>query len=337
MSFRFFRRFRIAPGLQLNVSRSGPSLSMGPRGAKMTVGPRGTRTTVGIPGTGLHYSKHHGRGGRSERGRSRQGASAGAPPRTGPRNADEEALLDAARVWEAGRIREAIGMLGRIGHLPDAAWSAGMLLLTLEAWQEAVAPLQAAVSAAPALGESLHAIGASVTMSLRITPECELDCPPGEESAVLGLVEALQGAGDPVPAVKLLQERHRAEPRNPLFALSLAELAFDVWKHDERALQEILRVTDGFDNDSAVHAAVLLYRTRVLRELGHLQAARGVIMSATRRTKDRPDALLLALRHERALVHEALGEHAMARDQLERILARDSRYLDVAARLGQPR
>ncbi len=36
MSFRFFRRMKIAPGISLNLSRSGPSLSLGPRGAKLT-------------------------------------------------------------------------------------------------------------------------------------------------------------------------------------------------------------------------------------------------------------------------------------------------------------
>jgi len=45
MGFRFFRRMKIAPGLTLNLSKSGPSLSFGPRGAKVTVGRRGVRRT----------------------------------------------------------------------------------------------------------------------------------------------------------------------------------------------------------------------------------------------------------------------------------------------------
>ncbi|NMX24505.1 DUF4236 domain-containing protein, partial [Dissulfurirhabdus thermomarina] len=56
MSFRFWRRIRIAPGVTLNLSKSGGSLSFGPRGAKFTIGPRGKRATVGIPGTGLFYT-----------------------------------------------------------------------------------------------------------------------------------------------------------------------------------------------------------------------------------------------------------------------------------------
>jgi hypothetical protein len=60
MPLRFFRRVRIAPGLTLNLSRSGPSLSMGVRGAHVTVGRRGVRRTVGLPGTGLFYTSHTG-------------------------------------------------------------------------------------------------------------------------------------------------------------------------------------------------------------------------------------------------------------------------------------
>jgi hypothetical protein len=50
---RFWRRTRVAPGVNLNWSKSGPSVSVGPRGAKVTVGRRGLRRSIGIPGTGL--------------------------------------------------------------------------------------------------------------------------------------------------------------------------------------------------------------------------------------------------------------------------------------------
>jgi len=56
MSFRFWRRVRIAPRITLNLSKSGGSLSFGPRGAKFTVGSRSKRATVGIPGTGPFYT-----------------------------------------------------------------------------------------------------------------------------------------------------------------------------------------------------------------------------------------------------------------------------------------
>jgi hypothetical protein len=54
---RLYRRIRIAKGVTLNVSKSGPSVSLGRRGLKMTLGPRGLRRTVGLPGSGLFLTK----------------------------------------------------------------------------------------------------------------------------------------------------------------------------------------------------------------------------------------------------------------------------------------
>jgi hypothetical protein len=59
-SFRFFRRSQLLPGVRLNLSKSGPSLSFGVRGAHATVGRRGVTRTVGIPGTGVFYTSRTG-------------------------------------------------------------------------------------------------------------------------------------------------------------------------------------------------------------------------------------------------------------------------------------
>ncbi|QDK35785.1 DUF4236 domain-containing protein [Sphingomonas sp. IC081] len=55
MGFRFSKRISILPGVRLNLSGSGASLSVGPRGASITMGKRGVYGNVGIPGTGLSY------------------------------------------------------------------------------------------------------------------------------------------------------------------------------------------------------------------------------------------------------------------------------------------
>jgi hypothetical protein len=58
--FGFFRRAHIAPGLSINLSRFGPSLSGGVRGAHITIGRRGITRTVGLPGTGVFYTSRIG-------------------------------------------------------------------------------------------------------------------------------------------------------------------------------------------------------------------------------------------------------------------------------------
>lgn len=59
MGFKFFRRKKLAPGITLNLSKSGPSVSVGPKGAKHTVGPKGSRTMLSVPGTGVRYTSEH--------------------------------------------------------------------------------------------------------------------------------------------------------------------------------------------------------------------------------------------------------------------------------------
>ena len=60
MGFRFYRRLHLAPGIGVNLSRSGPSLTVGVRGAHLTLGTRGVTKTLGLPGTGLYYTSRHG-------------------------------------------------------------------------------------------------------------------------------------------------------------------------------------------------------------------------------------------------------------------------------------
>jgi Protein of unknown function (DUF4236) len=61
MGLRFFRRRQLFPALRVNMSKSGPSVSVGLRGARVTVGRRGVTRTVGIPGTGVFYASRSGR------------------------------------------------------------------------------------------------------------------------------------------------------------------------------------------------------------------------------------------------------------------------------------
>ncbi len=60
MGFRFRRSLRIFPGVHLNFSKSGVSLSIG--GAPLTFnwGRKGGTVTGSVPGTGASYSEHLG-------------------------------------------------------------------------------------------------------------------------------------------------------------------------------------------------------------------------------------------------------------------------------------
>jgi hypothetical protein len=56
MGFRFRKSIKLLPGVRVNISKGGASLSVGGRGATANISKRGVRTTVGIPGTGFSYT-----------------------------------------------------------------------------------------------------------------------------------------------------------------------------------------------------------------------------------------------------------------------------------------
>lgn len=64
MGFRFQRSIRIAPGLRINLSKSGAGISAGVRGLRVGVDAKGRKySSVGLPGTGMSYRTTGSRGG----------------------------------------------------------------------------------------------------------------------------------------------------------------------------------------------------------------------------------------------------------------------------------
>ena len=62
MGFRFQRRIRIAPGVRLNLSKSGIGGSVGRTGLRLGVDAKRRKYfSVGLPGTGLSYRELFGR------------------------------------------------------------------------------------------------------------------------------------------------------------------------------------------------------------------------------------------------------------------------------------
>ena len=54
MGWRYRKRIKILPGININISKSGISTNVGVKGASVTFGPKGTYVNTGLPGTGLY-------------------------------------------------------------------------------------------------------------------------------------------------------------------------------------------------------------------------------------------------------------------------------------------
>lgn len=165
MAFRFWRRGRIAPGVTINMSKSGASLSVGPRGAKYTIGLRGHRVTAGIPGTGIFYSQTLGT-------RSKGRRSAPPAPRIQPEDRlrigffkrlitpdDEEAFVDGCRLLFEEDEKAALDQLRGAPNLADAMFTAGVVALKLGRYEEAASLLEKAKERSSSLGASMPNTG----------------------------------------------------------------------------------------------------------------------------------------------------------------------------------
>jgi tetratricopeptide (TPR) repeat protein len=345
MAFRFWRRIKVAPGVTLNLSKSGGSLSFGPRGAKFTAGSRGRRATVGIPGTGLFYTQAF--PGKGSGGRRTNSSTTPAVPFVPAKDRltlgffrrlvipdDEEALVDGCRELVMGNEVEAFQHFRQAGHLADGAYLAGFLALKNERIEEAESYLMMAAEKHNRLGRYFSKYGITTTMSLPITDEMSAHVGPNIRGVLLGLVEVYQRQERWQNAIACLERLRRLEPDDVVVKLSLSELLSNAYPGDKRICRKIVKLSEGIGNEMPAQAALMLYKARALRQLGLPIAARDALSAALRRKKDRPDELLRALRYERALVYENLGQHRRSRSELEKLYAEDPDYEDVATRLG---
>ncbi|MBK5930129.1 DUF4236 domain-containing protein [Halochromatium salexigens] len=344
MAFRFWRRIQLLPGVTLNLSKSSASLSLGPRGAKYTIGPRGTRTTVGLPGTGLFYTVQN-----PGRGKTRS-ASARPQPDQPPvpvrdqltlgffkrliTPADEAAFIDGLQALHSGDESEALTQLEAAPEQPDARWAAGLLRLKREDLDLAQAHLQAALEQREVLGSLYAKYGIQATTHLTLTPEVTAHIGPRERGTRLALAELHQLRGETTQARAHLEAVLVQTPDDVVVKAALAELLLEAEPLPAEAADQIVHLAAGLENDTPVHAALLLYKGRALRALGLDEAAVATFTQAYRRKKDRPEALLRQIRYERALAYAAVGRRGDSRRELSAIYAEDPGFEDVAARLG---
>ncbi|MDQ7086338.1 MAG: DUF4236 domain-containing protein [Acidobacteriota bacterium] len=242
--------------------------------------------------------------------------------------------MDGCRELVLGNERKALEYLERAAHLADGAYLAGFQALGQERLEAAAKYLAAAAEKHGRLGALFSKYGFSARVDLPITDEVSALVEPDLPGVLLGLVEVYQRQARWEDALACLQRLLTLEPGDVVVKLSLAELWLTVRPGEKESCRNVVRLAEGVGNETPVHTALLLYKARALRGLGLSTAARETLTGALRRKKGRSAELLRALRYERALVYEDLGQRRRARGELEKLYAEDPDYGDVAARLG---
>lgn len=344
MGLRFTRRVRLFPGVSVNLSKSGASMSFGVRGAHYTVGSRGRRVTVGMPGTGLYYTQ-------TDRQRAKVGTPTNAPQPapvvpvvaapdrlhlgffkrlvTPP---EEQRLVDGLRAATQGQEDEAFADFSAASHLADGAMFAGVLALKRGLLQQAEQNLRFAAAHSEELGVSLGRYGVTSTLSVQITDELTAHVPHTREGALLVLAEILQKGGRRDEALRTLEAIRATSPNDPVVLASTCELLLDGATDGDR--QRVIALTDGVQNLTPIQTVHLLFRARALRQLKLPEAAAQAATAGMARRTGRSGELLHELRYERALAYGELGDSKRSRADLERLYAEDSTFADIRQRLG---
>ena len=157
-------------------------------------------------------------------------------------------------------------------------------------------------------------LGAS-SSTIEIANGVSATLPLDTSTVALAVAELHQSAGDLDAAIATVEH---IDPPTTVAALSLTELYLEAGRH-----QEVVELTQGITNTDDVGALLCVFRGSALREQGYNDAARESFKEALR-VRSRPPEIRHRALLERAQSYMAQNRFAMARKDLERILAEDS-------------
>jgi tetratricopeptide (TPR) repeat protein len=326
VGFRIRKSLRVAPGVRLNVSRSGVGMSAGVKRARYAVHSSGRRTTmIGNPIFGVGYM-HQSSSRRGARRPSKAAPSSVAPPR--PRKPGLFAPRGEKQLYKAVKDSD-VQAIRRVGdehpdfRLPSYSL-AGLMLLDSEA-PEAERLLDEAFATGkdPAADKFISSY-TYTRLELPIAQGVTAELPVNRDAVGLALAELRQEHGDLEGAIDVVEQ---LEPTT-YAAVSLAELYAQTGRWED-----VIELTEGIENEDDATALLCVFRGEAFRHQGFHDAAHETLKMALRSRSRAAPIRHLALA-ERAQNYLAQGKKAMARKDLERILAEDSAYPGLREQLA---
>jgi tetratricopeptide (TPR) repeat protein len=330
MGFRMRKSIKVAPGVRLNVSKSGVGASVGTRGARYSAHSSGRRTVSAGGGVvpGVYYqSSSGGSGSQSGGSGSRTSASQAMPAK--PRKPGLFAAKGEKQLYKAIKTQD-VPAIKRVGdEHPDfrlASYSlAGLMMLTTDAGESERLLDQAFATGKDPAADKFVSTYLHTRLELSIASGVTAELPVDRDAVGLALAELKQDRGDRDGAIDVVEQ---LEPTT-YSAVSLAELYAQTARWDD-----VISLTEGLKNEDDASAILLVFRGQAFRERGFHDAAHESLKEALRARSRAAPIRHLALA-ERAQNYLAQGKKGMARKDLERILAEDSSYEGVKERLAE--
>jgi tetratricopeptide (TPR) repeat protein len=320
------KSMKIAPGVRLNVSKTGVGASVGAGGVRYSGHSSGRRTVsarTGVPG--VYYQKSAGGGG-SAKTDSLSAPAPVAPP--SPKKPGMFAPKGEKELYAAVKAQD-LQAIQRVGEQRALyrvlAYSlAGLGLLSNEPAQaERLLEDVFATGKDPA-SDPFASSYLFTQLELSLAEGVTALLPINRDAVGLALAELKQDRGDLNGAIDVVEH---LEP-STYAAVSLAELYAQTGRWDD-----VVELTNGVRNEDDAGALLCVFRGQAFREQGFHDAAHEALKEALRARSRAAEIRHLALA-ERAQNYIAQGKKAQGRKDLERILAEDSDYKGVRDQLA---
>ena len=327
MGFRMRKSIKVAPGVRLNVSKSGVGASVGGKGGRYSVHSSGRRTVSAGGGVvpGVYYQKSVGGGGVRK---GSQPQPSGAAP-IAPKKPGLFAPKGEKELYKAVKAQDVQAMM-RVGEQhPDfrlPSYSIAGLMLLADEPTEAERLLADAFATGKDPGSDKFISTYLFTrLELSIAHGVTAELPINRDAVGLALAELKQDHEDILGAIDVVEQ---LEPTT-YAAVSLAELYAQTGRWDD-----VIELTEGMKNEDDASALLCVFRGQAFREQGFHDAAHEALKEALRSRSRAASIRHLALA-ERAQNYLAQNKKGMARKDLERILAEDSSYDGVREQLAE--
>jgi tetratricopeptide (TPR) repeat protein len=321
MGFRARKSIKLAPGVRLNLSKTGVGVSAGVGGVRYSAHSSGRRTVsarTGVPG--VYYQQGVGSSRSSRAPAQPQASTAKKPGLFAPKG--EKELYKAVQAQDVEAIRR-VGEQYPDFRLPSYSVAGLLSINDNPAQAERLLDDAFATGKDPAEDKFVSTY-LFMLIRLSIAEGVSAELPINRDAIGLALAEVKQEAGNPDGAIDIVEQ---LEPTT-YAAVSLAELYADTGRWDD-----VLELTEGMKNEDDASALLCVFRGRAFRAQGFYDAAHEALKEALRARSRGAEIRHVALA-ERAQNYLAQGKKAQARKDLERILAEDSSYEGVREALA---
>jgi hypothetical protein len=325
------KSFKVMPGVRMTVSKSGVSTSVGVKGAHISRSTSGRTTkSVGIPGTGISHVTSHTSGSKSRTASAKAQAAASQQPEPvkpgmfAPKWEEElyKAIVE-------GHYDDLPGIAGRHPEAaPVAATMDGLVTMQKGDNARALVVCRWAWSTAGDVGSNpfvVKYIGQESRIGIGVATGVTAVLPIGRDALGLALAELEQEAGNLDAAIDVVEQ---LEP-SAVAAVSLAELYLTAGRYDD-----VISLTDGVVNVDDPTALLAVFRGSAFREQELYTASREAFKDALK-SKSRAAEIRHKGLVERSQTYVADGKPAMARKDLERVLAEDASLPEVRKLLAE--